>query len=134
VAAHLHDPSTLGSVDRIDVVAISRDARVGSVNGFLQSDAVTSEVSLVDREDVERVAALWRSLPAGEQARCHTPPFGLRFWLADRKVLQASICWDCNNVYGYVGTLPIYFPFDAKAPVSVSLLMQCRHVFRAGAA
>jgi len=129
-----YDPATLGSVDRVDVLAISADARVGSVNDFVRSDVVRGVVSLIERQDVERMAALWRALPSGEQARCHTPPFGLRFWLAGQKLLDASICWDCNNVYGYVGNQPLHFAFNAKAPVSVSLLMQCRHVLRPGAA
>ena len=126
-----YDPATLGSVDRIDVVAIYPDAPVGSVNDFVRSDAVRGEVSLIDVTDVDRIAALWRALPPGEQARCHTPPFGLGFWRAGRKLLEASICWDCDNVYGYIGDQPLHFAFDSKAPVSVSLLMQCRHVFRA---
>ena len=85
------------------------------------------EVRLTE-EDSERIAALWRALPAGEQARCHIPPYGLRFWLSGRKLIEASICWKCDNVYGYAGDAPLHFAFDSKAPVSVSLLMQCRHV------
>jgi hypothetical protein len=130
VSSLLYDPATLGDVDRIDVVAISADTPVGSVNDFVRSEAVEGEVRLTDSTDVERIASLWRALPSGEQARCHAPPFGLRFWLAGKKLLEASICWDCDNVYGYVDNQPLHFAFDSKAPVSVSLLMQCRHMFR----
>ena len=125
----LYDPATLGAVDRVDVVGISGDANVGDVYDFIRSGAVTGEVSLVGA-DVERMAALWRGLPPGEQARCHIPPFGLRFWRDGKKLIEASICWECNNVYGYVGRQPVHFAFDANAPVSVSLLTQCRQVIR----
>jgi hypothetical protein len=125
-----HDPSTLGRIDAVDVVALDSSVPVGGVNEFIRSRAVAGEIRLTD-VDAEHIAALWRSLPSGEQARCHIPPYGLRFWLAGRKVLEASICWECDNVYGYAGDETLHFPFDSKAPVSVSLLMQCRHVLPA---
>jgi hypothetical protein len=31
-------------------------------------------------------------------------------------------------VFGYVGEQELWFAFDATAPASVALLMQCRHV------
>lgn len=128
MAARAHDPSTLGPVDAIDVVALDADSNVGRVNEYMRSGAVGREIRLTDREDVERIAALWRSLPPGEQARCHIPPYGLRFWRGGVKVLEASLCWECHNVFGHAGDQELWFAFDATAPLSVSLLMQCRQL------
>jgi hypothetical protein len=128
MAAHGYDPSTLGPVDAIDVVALDAHERVGRVNEYIRTGAAGREVRLTDAEDVERIAGFWRSLPAGEQARCHIPPYGLRFWRAGTKVLEASLCWECNNVFGYAGDQELWFAFDATALVSVALLMQCRHL------
>jgi hypothetical protein len=124
-----HDPSTLGRIDAVDVVALNASASVGSVNEFIRS-AVVGEIRLTD-VDAERIAVLWRALPPSEQARCHIPPYGLRFWLAGQKVIEASLCWECDNVYGYAADETMHFSFDSKAPVSVSLLMQCRHILPA---
>lgn len=122
-----YDPSTLGRIDAVDVVALDAAAPVASVSEYIRSSGVVGEIRLTG-EDAERIAALWRALPPGEQARCHIPPYGLRFWLSGRKLIEASICWQCDNVYGYAGNQAVHFGFDSKAPVSVSLLMQCRHV------
>jgi len=122
-----YDPSTLGPIDAVDVVALDASVTVSSVGEFIRSTAALGEIRLTG-VDAERIAALWRALPPSDQARCHIPPYGLRFWFSGRKLIDASICWQCNNVYGYAGDERLYFGFDAKAPVSVSLLMQCRHV------
>lgn len=129
-----HVPMTLGPVDCIDVMAIASDATVGSVNDFVRSSAVIGKVTLVDEVDVARIAALWRALPPGESARCHTPPFALRFWLKGECVLEASVCWACDNVYGYASDRPIHFAFDSKSSVAHSLFLQCQHVLQVGAA
>jgi len=117
-------PSTLGRIDAVDVIALDRSVRVGSVTEYIRASGVLGEVR-VTGVDAERIAALWRALPPGEQARCHNPPYGLRFWLSGEKLLEASICWECDNVYGYVGEEMLHFEFDSKAPASRSLLRQC---------
>ena len=106
-----YDPSTLGRIDAVDVVALDASARVGSVSEFIRSSGALGEIRLTD-EDAERIAALWRALPSGKQARCHSPPYGLRFWLAGRKLLEASICWECDNVFGYAGDDTLHFAFE----------------------
>ena len=111
---------------RLDASALGTGA-VSSVHEFIRSGAVPGEIKL-EGVDAERIASLWRQLPPGEPARCHIPPYGLRFWQAGKKVIEASLCWECNNAYGYSGRQTLWFTFDAKAPVSVALLMQLRHV------
>lgn len=127
MSIHDHAPSTLGRIDAVDVVALDPSAARRGMHEFMRSRAVLREHRLTGA-DAEQIAALWRALPSGEQARCHIPPYGLRFWLGGQKLLEASLCWECNNVFGYAAGEKLHFSFDSKAPVSMSLLMQCRHV------
>ena len=113
----------------MDVVALEPSAEVRSVSDFITLRD-RREIKLTG-PDAQRIADLWRQLEAAEPARCHMPPYGLRFWRAGKKVVEASLCWECNNAYGYLGRREIWFTFDAGAPVSVSLLMQLRHVLPA---
>jgi hypothetical protein len=75
--------------------------------------------------EVQRIAEMSRALPEGEQSRCHTPPFGLRFFAGDKLVCEASICWKCNNIFGHAGTEKLAFLFDGSAVQSRELLKEC---------
>ena len=78
--------------------------------------------------EATRIAALWRDLPPGEEARCHTPPFGLRFYFGRRLVCEASICWQCNNIFGNAGDEELFFAFDGSHPTSRELLAACEQL------
>jgi hypothetical protein len=123
-----HDPATLGEIDAVDVVDLDHDpAKVKTVADYIRV-AVRAERRLTGA-DAQRIADLWRKLPPGEQARCHMPPYGLRFWRAGQLLVEASLCWECANVYGYAGDEGLWFGFDVKAPAAVALLAQLRHVW-----
>jgi hypothetical protein len=135
-----YDPSTLGEIAAVDVVSIDLAGYYeivprGNVNPFVITAPVNeiirspsqNTVRLTDG-DAQRIAELWRRLPPTEPARCHTPRYGLRFWLAGQKVIEASLCWECSNAYGYAGETRISFTFDPRSQVAVSLLMQLRQV------
>lgn len=81
-------------------------------------------VRLVGSE-ANRIAALWRALPEAEQMRCHVPPFGLRFFAGGELVCEASICWECNNVFGQAGADEMFFEFDGSSAASRELLKAC---------
>jgi hypothetical protein len=135
-----YDPSTLGEIDAVDVLSIDLASYAeGAPRSELNSSIITAPVNEIVRSsprrtirligpDAQRIADLWRRLPPTEQARCHTPPYGLRFWLAGQKVIEASLCWECSNAYGYAGETPISFTMDPRDPAAVSLLMQLRQV------
>jgi hypothetical protein len=72
--------------------------------------------------EVQRIAELFRTLPPGEEARCHMPPFGLRFVSAGKIVCEASICWECTNVYGRVEGRDISYGFDGSSAGARELL------------
>jgi len=135
-----YDPSTLGEIDAVDVVSIDlagyyESAPRSAVNSFVIAAPVNEIIRSPSHRsvrlaggDAQRIASLWRRLPPTEPARCHTPPYGLRFWLAGQMVVDASLCWECANAYGYAGETPVSFTLDPHAPVAVSLLIQLRHV------
>jgi hypothetical protein len=128
VANREYDPATLPEVDAVDVIRLEgATPGGGSVNDFIRSRATQPEIRLTG-VDAERIADLWRALPPGEPARCHIPPYGLRFWIGAQLIVEASLCWQCNNAYGYLGADATSFAFDAKALSAVALLMQLRHV------
>lgn len=113
-------PSTLPEVDTVVIVSLGKIDRPASGNYIAASTGAPS-VSLQDQAAVE-IAELWRALPSGMQARCHLPPYGLKFQLRGARILEASICWKCNNIVGTLNGAPFHFEFDSEAPPSVELL------------
>ena len=85
-------PSQLPDIDIVELVELSglQPNRVSDKNlRFVR----------VKKETAQKIAYLWRQLPPGEQMRCHYPPFGLRFYMGNKLVVQGSICWECNNIF-----------------------------------
>src|SRR5688572_11429846 len=82
-------PSSLPSVDAVDLVDLS-GVYANGVDDYMDAAADAPSVR-VSGAEAERIAALWRQLPPGEQARCHVPPFGLRFYAGGRVLSRASI-------------------------------------------
>jgi hypothetical protein len=65
---------------------------------------------------------------ASVTARCHIPPFGLRFFTNNQLVCQASVCWECNNIYGHANSNRFSYAFDANASISQELLMKLENI------
>lgn len=86
----------------------------------------------IDGPAAQHIAGLWRRLPGGHQARCHQPPYGLRFLVDGRVVCRASVCWRCNNVAGEAGGQPIHYEFDSADPAAQELLMELRRWSKQG--
>ncbi|HEX3313345.1 MAG TPA: hypothetical protein VHR72_00585 [Gemmataceae bacterium] len=104
-----------------------RGVKPTHVNKYMKAAGRARCVRLAGAE-AQRIAELWRDLPAGHQMRCHIPPFGLRFIAEGQVICEGSICWKCNNIFGDVGGEPFAYEFDAKADVSQALLLQLRRV------
>jgi hypothetical protein len=126
-------PSSLPPVDAVEVVDLAGVAAAG-VRDYMDAAADAPSVR-VSGTEAQRIAELWRELPAGEQARCHIPPFGLRFYCGGgRLVGRASICWQCNNIFGDAGGQDLFFEFDASLPGSRQLLAECERLIGHAAA
>ena len=119
-------PSLLPPVTSVDIV-ILKGISPDRVDGYMAA-AKNAPAIEVRGAAALRIAKLWRQLPSGNQARCHVPPFGLRFRNADRVLCQGSLCWRCNNIYGDMDGEKVYFEFDAGQPVSRELLADLRRL------
>ena len=98
------DPSALPAVDAVTVIP-----RGGS--------EVTCE-----GEAAQAIASAWRRLENGRQARCHVPPFGFRFLSHGEVMLEATVCWRCNNIHGRRAGEPVLITFDSKCEAATELL------------
>lgn len=110
----------------VDVVVLSSIAP-SNVYEYMHfaSDAPTMRI---EGRDAQWVAHLWRRLPWGEQARCHTPPYGLRFFFEGNVICQGSICWHCNNIYGDVVGDQFTCGFNADTAVAEALLAELQRI------
>jgi hypothetical protein len=106
-------------VDRIEIVLL-KGVSVSDAQKYLSSPDLAPRMEVPD-DLCEVLAELWQQLPKGEQARCHTPPYGLRFFRGKKLLCEASICWACNNIHGHRGNRPFFREFDAKDATSEKL-------------
>lgn len=130
-----HHLSSLPEIDAVDVLVLDDtmpDKAPSGVTGmyvYILGAADAPRVRLVGTQALQ-LATLWRRLPPGDDAACHEPPFGLRFHAGGIIVLQASVCWMCNNIYGYRGSQQFDAGFDARSAEAqelLSLLEQVTH-------
>jgi hypothetical protein len=112
-------PTALGSIDRVHVVDL-RGSSANRVSEYVRLHNAPER--LVTGDAAQTIANLFRGLGAGQQMRCHIPPFGLRFSEAGKVVLEVSLCWECNNAFGYLHDEPIAFEFDASSDAARALL------------
>jgi hypothetical protein len=69
------------------------------------------------------IAQLWRDLPANDDHdRCHRPPFGLRFYDGETLLLEASLCWECSNIFMMIDGKKDAYIFNPEHETSQSLL------------
>lgn len=88
-------PSQLPEVDAVELV----DLKGLQPNGVsYMRIAKNAPFVRVKGETAQQIAHLWRQLPPDEQARCHLPPFGLRFYAGNKLLVQGSICWHQNSL------------------------------------
>ncbi len=114
------NPASLPSITGVDLLDL-RDVWPDHGNPYMLEVANTPGIA-VSGEEAQRIAELWRKLPAGDQSRCHLPHFGLRFRAGDKIVCQASICWKCDNIYGDAEGRPVHFAFDSTHAIAQELL------------
>jgi hypothetical protein len=61
------------------------------------------------------IASAFRALPWGEQARCHMPPYCVRFYAGGSLLFGGSVCGECNNIYGADAQGALRIEFDARS-------------------
>jgi hypothetical protein len=119
--ARSYRPSELPEVDGAEVVRVSGVPT--RLESHVMRDAAHAPRVTLAGADVQLAADLWRALPAGELARCHIPSYGLRFFRAGALVVEASLCWECDNAFGFdAAGDELYFEFDATSAPAQDLL------------
>ena len=114
--------TSIPSVSSADEVAVvNLDGFYINARNFVTA-AKDAPVVRVAGDEAQQIVTLWQGLPFDESARCHTPPFGLRFYAVGRLLCEASICWNCNNIYGEVSGERFFYYFNAESPSARRLL------------
>ena len=121
-----YKPASLQPVDGVDVLELRPGDSWPELHGFVRK-GVYRGVS-VEGEGALRIADLFRKLPEGEQMRCHVPRYGVRFRRGERVLAEFSLCFKCNNAFGYVKDDEASFVFDGQKEPSQSLLAAVKDV------
>lgn len=119
-----YTPASLPPITSVEIVALD-EIDANRVDQYMRNAGDAPSIT-VDGPDAQRIADLWRSLPPGDQARCHIPPYGLRFRVNERVVCEASICWECDNIFGEANGRQFSYEFDAGHATSMMLLVELR--------
>lgn len=81
----------LPEIDKVELLKLK-------VNGDLWDGAIESLKTLTGKE-AQDVASLWRRQVYRQyQVACHLPAYGVKFYSGDKLLVQASVCWQCNNI------------------------------------
>jgi hypothetical protein len=113
-------PSQLPDIDAVELVDF-KGLRPNLVSGYMGA-AKNAPFVRLKGETAQQIAHLWRHLPPDEQMRCHNPPFGLRFYVDNKLLVQGSVCWECNNIHAEENGENLVYEFDAQHPHSQKLL------------
>ncbi|WP_171183995.1 hypothetical protein [Alienimonas chondri] len=109
------EPSSLPPVDAVTVVDLQE---LGST---LEAVRAASEEPC-DQALGQEIASAWRRLELGMQARCHLPPVAFRFFSNGEAILEATVCWKCNNILGERGGERISISFNSSCEAAAELL------------
>jgi hypothetical protein len=112
-------PSQLPNIDAVELVDL-KGLQPNLVSEYMRI-AKNAPFVRVEGETAQRIAHLWRQLPPEGQMRCHIPPFGLRFYVENKLLVQGSVCWQCNNIYAEENGENLLYEFDAQHPHSQQL-------------
>jgi hypothetical protein len=103
-------PASLPAFDGVEVVSLQEVASDRD-HGYMPA-AVDAPGVRLSAEEVLQVRSGLQSLPVGRTLRCHRPLVGARLLRDQKLVAQLSICWRCNNLFGWVGEQPVHYAFD----------------------
>ncbi len=112
-------PSQLPDIDAVELVDL-KGLRPNLVSGYMGA-AKNAPFVRIKGETAQQIAHLWRHLPPDEQMHCHNPPFGLRFYVDNKLLVQGSVCWECNNIHAEENGENLVYEFDAQHPHSQKL-------------
>jgi len=121
-----YSPATLPPVDAVEIVDL-RQLDANLVAEYMQI-ATDAPCQRLDDAEAQPLADAWRKLQIGESARCHVPPIGFRFIADGLTILEASVCWQCDNLFGVERGNHISFGFDSQCLAAQKLLSLAKEV------
>lgn len=113
-------PSSLPDIEEVEIVDISK-LDPNRVSHYMGETESCRSVILTGGKATE-VAARWRALNSAGQARCHIPSYGVRFFVSEKLMLEASVCFQCNNIYGSLNGQPFHYEFNGGDHAGTRLL------------
>lgn len=116
-----YNPKSLPEVTAIEVLDL-RQIESNRVDGYMNNAADAPRVRCNDKR-AKHVAILWRELVSGEVIRCHIPSVGIRFFDGDSVVCEASVCWQCENIFGVQQGTRFSYCFAPNSTVGRELLL-----------
>jgi hypothetical protein len=119
---------TLSSLPEIDLVEIVDLRAVDGDARDYMSKGRSAPTTVIYGADAQNIAKLLRTLQPGKQSRCHTPPFGFRFYHGDYVMAEASVCWKCDNIFGMIGGRTFFFEFDSSHANAQQLLTEAQRL------
>ena len=122
-----YSPKSLPKIDEVEIVSL-KNIDADRASEYMK-EAYDAPFVKIDDELAQQISELWRKLPTDGQMRCHIPPFGLRFFQHGNLILQGSICWECNNIYGDEKGVSFSYEFNANHQISQKLLAICKDSF-----
>lgn len=117
-----HNPATLPDTDTIEVVLLNDDYDPAHVTAAIPGRTLAR----LTGEPAQRAARLWRALPSAEQMRCHMPRYALRFYATGVLLLEAALCFECNNISILRKGRREWATFDGQASPAQELLALLR--------
>jgi hypothetical protein len=107
-----YPPAQLPEIDEVEIIAL-----YGEWPEHREYMAATTSrpAVCVGGADAQAIASTFRALPQGKQARCHMPPYCVRFYAGGALLFGASICGECDNIYGADVQGALMIEFDARS-------------------
>lgn len=78
-------------VDKVELLKLKK-------NGDLWKGEIES-TKTVEGPEAQKIGSLWRTqtfLPYA--AICHMPGYALKFYVRDKLIVYATLCWECDNI------------------------------------
>lgn len=128
----MYDPTQLPEIDQVEVLTLGfefgEESTLSRLSTGWDGFPIHLATIVVDPRVVTAIADLWRTLPTDEQARCHIPAYGVRFFADNIMILQASICWECNNIWMLIGEERTSYHFNGQSEPAQRLLRLLRYL------
>jgi hypothetical protein len=136
IAIRARTAQVIAPTDWIEVYLLDPARESGALGEFPlhpygpQATTGIHEVKTLAGDPAADLLALWAGTlrdEEGQQAHCHCPLHGLRFFSGEAILYETSLCWVCNNYFAGTGQtylwlgLPGGYPHGSPTPTCAGL-------------